>query len=231
MPDDRDTPDEREAASATPPGDPPRAPVRPHVVASPHGERNDPYYWLRDDERRDPEVLAFLNAENAYKERALAPAAGLREKLYGEIIARLKPDDASVPYFKNGFWYATRFEPGKEHPILVRHRGTRDAAEEIVLDCNERAAAGRAAGRDYYQIGTLEISPSSEWAAFCEDFVGRQSWSNHDPAADAEIAGALGSRDRVAEAVPLSGEGRGDPARHPLDLALLHVYRHIGHFK
>jgi oligopeptidase B len=176
MPDDRDTPDEREAASATPPGDPPRAPVRPHVVASPHGERNDPYYWLRDDERRDPEVLAFLNAENAYKERALAPAAGLREKLYGEIIARLKPDDASVPYFKNGFWYATRFEPGKEHPILVRHRGTRDAAEEIVLDCNERAAAGRAAGRDYYQIGTLEISPSSEWAAFCEDFVGRRQY-------------------------------------------------------
>ena len=156
--------------------DPPKAAIRPHTVASPHGERVDPYYWLRDDERQNPEVLAYLNAENAYKERALAPARPLRDKLYAEIIARLKPDDASVPYFKNGYWYATRFEPGKEHPIVVRHLGTQDAPEEIVLDGNERAAAGQAAGRDYYQIGAVEISPNSEWAAFCEDFVGRRQY-------------------------------------------------------
>ena len=156
--------------------EPPKAAIRPHTVASPHGERVDPYYWLRDDERQNPEVLAYLNAENAYKERALAPARALRDKLYAEIIARLKPDDASVPYFKNGYWYATRFEPGKEHPIVVRHFGTRDAPEEIVLDGNERAAGGQAAGRDYYQIGAIEISPNSEWAAFCEDFVGRRQY-------------------------------------------------------
>ena len=53
--------------------DPPKAAIRPHTVASPHGERVDPYYWLRDDERQNPEVLAYLNAENAYKERVLAP--------------------------------------------------------------------------------------------------------------------------------------------------------------
>jgi oligopeptidase B len=156
--------------------EPPKADIRPHIVASPHGERVDPYYWLRDDERQNPEVLAYLNAENAYKERALAPARALRDKLYAEIIGRLKPDDASVPYFKNGYWYATRFEPGKEHPIVVRHLGTRDAPEEILLDGNERAAAGQAAGRDYYQIGALEISPNSEWAALCEDFVGRRQY-------------------------------------------------------
>ncbi len=158
------------------PDAPPTAAVRPHTVASPHGARIDPYYWLRDDERRDPEVLAYLDAENAYKERMLAPVAPLREKLYTEIVARLKQDDASVPYFKNGYWYATRFEPGKEHPILVRHRGALDAPEEILLDGNERAAAGRAAGRDYYQIGWLEVSPNAEWAAFCEDFVGRRQY-------------------------------------------------------
>jgi len=156
--------------------EPPKAAVRPHTIASPHGERIDPYYWLRDDERQNPEVLAYLNAENAYKERALAAAQPLREKLYAEIIARLKQDDSSVPYFKNGYWYVTRFEPGKEHPIVVRHRGTRDASEEIVLDGNERAAAGRAAGQDYYQIGAVEISPNSEWAAVCEDFVGRRQY-------------------------------------------------------
>jgi oligopeptidase B len=156
--------------------EPPKAEVRPHIVASPHGERIDPYYWLRDDDRRDPEVLAYLNAENRYKEQALAPARPLRDKLYAEIIARLKQDDASVPYFKNGYWYASRFEPGKEHPIVVRHRGTRDAPEEIVLDGNERAAAARAAGQDYYQIGAVEISPNSEWAAVCEDFIGRRQY-------------------------------------------------------
>src|SRR6202161_3627226 len=156
--------------------DPPKAAIRPLTVASPHGERVDPYYWLRDDERQNPEVLAYLNAENAYKERALAAAQPLREKLYAEIIARLKQDDSSAPYFKNGYWYVTRFEPGKEHPIVVRHRGTRDASEEIVLDGNERAAAGRAAGQDYYQIGAVEISPNSEWAAICEDFVGRRQY-------------------------------------------------------
>ena len=59
---------------------------------------------------------------------------------------------------------------------MVRHRGTPDAPEEIMLDGNERAAAGRAAGRDYYQIGALEVSPNSEWAAFCEDFVGRRQY-------------------------------------------------------
>jgi oligopeptidase B len=156
--------------------DPPKAAVRPHTVASPHGDRVDPYYWLRDDERRDPEVLAYLNAENDYKERALAPIKPLRDKLYAEIVGRLRQDDSSVPYFKNGYWYRTRFEPGKEHPILVRHRGTPDAPEEILLDGNARAAAGRAEGRDYYQIGSLEISPNSEWAAFCEDFIGRRQF-------------------------------------------------------
>jgi oligopeptidase B len=168
--------DDPESAGFSGPVEPPKAAVRPQVVASPHGDRIDPYYWLRDDERRDPEVLAYLESENAYKERALAPARPLREKLYAEIIGRLKPDDASVPYFKNGYWYATRYEPGKEHPIVVRHRGTLEAPEEILLDGNERAAAGRAAGRDYYQIGALEISPNAEWAAICEDFVGRRQY-------------------------------------------------------
>lgn len=158
---------------------PPEAPVaavRPRVIASPHGARVDPYYWLRDDARENPEVLAYLAAENAYTERVLAPVQPLREALYAEIVARLKPDDASVPYFKNGYWYATRFEAGREHPIFTRRKGSLEAPEEIVLDGNERAAAGRAAGRDYYQIGALEISPDARYAAFCEDFVGRRQY-------------------------------------------------------
>jgi len=160
----------------TPPRSPPKAAVRPHKIASPHGERTDPYYWLRDDERRDPEVLAYLNEENAYKEQELAGVMPLREKLYGEILGRLKQDDSSVPYFKSGFWYYSRFEPGKEHPIFARRPASMESPEEVILDCNERAAAGRAAGHDYYQLGALEVSPNSRRLAICEDFIGRRQF-------------------------------------------------------
>ena len=66
-----------------------------------------------------------------------------KSKLYAEIIGRLKPDDASVPYCKHGHWYYTRFEPGKEQPIFARRKGSLDAPEQILLDANERARAGR----------------------------------------------------------------------------------------
>ena len=134
----------------------PVAAMRPHTVASPHGARTDPYYWLRDDTRQDREMLAYLNAENAYKEQQLAAIKPLENKLYGEIIARLKQDDATVPYRKHGFWYYARFEPGKEHPIFARRKGSLDAPEEVLLNANERAL-----GTDYYQIGCLEVSPNS----------------------------------------------------------------------
>jgi oligopeptidase B len=151
---------------------PPVAAVRPHVVASPHGERSDPYYWLRDDERTNPEVLAYLAAENAYRERCTAPSKPFENALYEEIIARLKQDDSSVPYRLHGYWYHTRFEPGKEHPIFARREATLEAPEEIMLDANVLAV-----GHDYYQIGALEVSPDSTWLAFCEDTVGRRQYT------------------------------------------------------
>lgn len=151
---------------------PPVAASRPHVVASPHGSRIDPYYWLRDDERTNPEVLAYLAAENAYRERCSAPLKPFENALYEEIVARLKQDDSTVPYRLHGYWYHTRFEPGKEHPIFARRKDTLEAPEEIMLDANELAA-----GHDYYQIGALEVSPDSTWLAFCEDTVGRRLYT------------------------------------------------------
>ena len=154
----------------------PLAATRPQPIASPHGTRMDPYYWLRDDAREDAEVLAYLKAENAYTERLLAAVKPLQDKLYAEIIARLKQDDATVPYRKNGYWYYTRFEPGQEHPIFARRKTSLEAPEQVILDANERAASARAAGHDYYQIGALEVSPNSAWLAFCEDTVGRREY-------------------------------------------------------
>jgi oligopeptidase B len=157
------------------PADALKAPVaaqKPYRVASPHGVRTDPYYWLRDDERTNPEVLAYLKEENAYRERSMAHAKPLENALYEEIYARLKQDDATVPYRKSGYWYSIRFEPGKEHPIFVRRKNTLEAPEEILLDANVHAV-----GHEYYRIGAMEISPDSAWLAYCEDTVGRSQFT------------------------------------------------------
>jgi oligopeptidase B len=151
---------------------PPVATVRPHAITSPFGVRTDPYYWLRDDQRADPEVLAYLREENTFQERSMARAKPLEDALYAEIIARLKQDDSTVPYRKNGYWYHTRFEPGKEHPIYARRKASLDAPEEILLDANTLAA-----GHDYYRIGAIEVSPNGQWLAFCEDTVGRRQFA------------------------------------------------------
>jgi oligopeptidase B len=151
---------------------PPFAAVRPHAVNSPFGARIDPYYWLRDDERSNPDVLAYLNAENAFRERNMRNAKPLEDALYGEIYGRLKQDDSTVPYRKNGYWYSTRFEPGQEHPIFVRRKDLAGAPEEILLDANVHAQ-----GLGYYRIGAMEISPDSQWLAFCEDTSGRRQFA------------------------------------------------------
>jgi oligopeptidase B len=151
---------------------PPIAAVRPHSVNSPNGARNDPYYWLRDDARSNPEVLAYLKQENAFRERSMLGAKPLENALYDEIIARLKQDDSTVPYRKGGFWYSTRYEPGREHPIFVRRKDSPGAPEEILLDANVHAAS-----HAYYRIGALEISLDSAWLAFCEDTTGRRQFT------------------------------------------------------
>ena len=151
---------------------PPIAAVRPHAVASPFGSRSDPYYWLRDDDRADPEMLAYLTAENTYREAVMAPHKALEEKLYQEILQRLKQDDATVPYRKSGYWYNTRFAIGQEHPIFVRRPGSIEAPEEILLDANRLAR-----GHDYYQIGALDVSPDGRWLAYCDDTVGRRQFT------------------------------------------------------
>ena len=151
---------------------PPMARCGAHTVVSPHGDRSDPYYWLRDDERKDPEVLAYLHAENAYHAQHLAAANKLEDKVYGEIVARLKQDDSTVPYRKNGYWYYIRFEPDREHPIFARRKAMSGAPEEVMLDANELSA-----GHDYYQIGEIDVSPDAQWLAYCEDTVGRRRYT------------------------------------------------------
>ena len=152
---------------------PPAAEQRPHEVTAPHGAaRRDEYYWLRDDERADPAMLAYLEAENDYADAVMAPLADSKAALYEEIVGRIKQDDSSVPYKYKDYWYYTRFEEGQEYPIHARREGSMDAPEEIMLDVNELAE-----GHDFYQVGNWKVSPDQTLLAYVEDTVGRRQFT------------------------------------------------------
>lgn len=156
---------------------PPRAARRRHAIPGPGGIREDPYYWLRDDTRSNAEILAHLRAENAYTEAVLAPVEPLRESLYAEMVARLKQDDASVPVRHRGYWYQTRYEPGRQYPIYVRRAdrgGTAAGEEQQLLDCNALAA-----GHAFFQLGSYEVSPDNRLLAYTIDTVGRRQYRLH----------------------------------------------------
>ncbi|NRA48831.1 MAG: oligopeptidase B, partial [Phaeodactylibacter sp.] len=112
----------------------PQATKQPKALTIHDDTRIDNYYWL--NERENEEVIAYLNAENDYTKGMMNHLDTFQEKLYKEIIDRLKPDDASVPYKDNGYYYITRYEKGKEYPIYSRKKGTLEAAEEIMLNAN-----------------------------------------------------------------------------------------------
>lgn len=112
--------------------------------------------------------MNYLKAENAYADSVLKPVEGLREQLFNELKSRIKEDDQSVPYFKNGYWYITRFETGKEYPIYARKKGDLNAPEEIIANVNELAA-----GKPYCQFGGYTISPDNRMMAFGVDYTGR----------------------------------------------------------
>jgi oligopeptidase B len=106
---------------------PPIAPQVPHTHEI-HGDvRDDPWYWLK--EKDDPRVREYLEAENQYADEVLAPLKPLSDRIYDEMLARIKQTDLSVPYRKNGWWYYTRTEEGKQYPIHCRREGTMDAPE------------------------------------------------------------------------------------------------------
>ncbi|HEU4773883.1 MAG TPA: prolyl oligopeptidase family serine peptidase, partial [Lysobacter sp.] len=156
------------AASITPPD----VEKRPHTVTAPHGaQRQDEYYWLRDDTRQAPAMLAYLNAENAYVDAVMAPLKAVEDTLYEEIVGRIKQDDSSVPYRQRGWWYYTRFETGQDYPVHARRHGSMDAAEQVLLDVNAMAE-----GKDYFSVGDWEVSQDNRLLAWAEDDVGRRQY-------------------------------------------------------
>jgi oligopeptidase B len=165
------------AAAAAVPAEaatPPFALQRPHEVRSANGSRNDPYFWLRDDTRKDPDVLGYLQRENDYAAAVMAPLAPLEEALFAEMRKRLKEDDSTVPTLDEGYWYYTRFEAGKQQPIHARRRGTLEAPEEVLLDGNQLAS-----GHAFYRIAGYQVSRDGKLLAYADDVVGRNQFRLH----------------------------------------------------
>ena len=146
---------------------PPVAPRRPRILEA-HGEsRVDPYYWLR--EKENPEVLAYLAAENTYADAVMRPAAALEEKVYREILGRVQESDTSAPTLYKGWWTYTRTVEGLDYEIYCRRRGSMDAPEEVLLDGNELAK-----GHEYFDLGYVERSPDENLLAYAVDLDGSE---------------------------------------------------------
>jgi len=136
-----------------------------------HGDvRIDNYFWLND--RENPEVIDYLNKENEYYNTLTADSKQFQKELFDEMKARIKEDDVSVPYLYNGYYYITRFEKGNDYPIYSRKKGSLDAKEEIMFNCNEMAK-----GQKYFQLSGLSISMDNQFATFALDTVGRRIYT------------------------------------------------------
>ncbi len=136
-----------------------------------HGDtRQDPYYWLND--RENPEVIEYLNDENKYLDTTMTHSKDFQEKLYNEMVGRIKQTDMSVPYKDNGYFYITRYEEGQEYPIHSRRKETMEAAEEIMLDVNQLAK-----GYDYYAVAGRSVSPDNKLLIYGEDTLSRRIYT------------------------------------------------------
>ncbi len=136
-----------------------------------HGDtRIDNYYWL--NKRDNPKVIDYLKAENEYTKERLKHTEKFQEKLFNEIVGRIKQTDESVPYKNNGYYYYTRYEEGKEYPIYCRKKENLEANEEILINVNEMAK-----GYSYYQLTGLSVSMDNKLLSFGVDTVSRRKYT------------------------------------------------------
>ncbi|HUQ94087.1 MAG TPA: S9 family peptidase [Bryobacteraceae bacterium] len=136
-----------------------------------HGEtRIDDYFWLRDGDRAD--IVAYLEAENAYTEEVLRPVEALRQELYDEMLSRIQQSDRSAPMLIDGYFYYTRTVEGSAYPIYCRRQGSLDHAEEIILDLNELAK-----GEPYLSLGNITVSPDHRLLAYALDLAGDEVYT------------------------------------------------------
>jgi oligopeptidase B len=130
----------------------------------------DDYHWLRGKD--DPQVIAHLEAENAYTESVLAHLKPLEDTIYAEMLGRIKQTDLSVPARKGEYWYYSRTEEGKQYPYLCRRRGSMDADEQVLLDLNAMAE-----GHPFLSLGAYVVSDDANWLAYSVDTTGYRQYT------------------------------------------------------
>tara|TARA_B110000003_G_scaffold51688_2_gene50849 strand:- start:10456 stop:12651 length:2196 start_codon:yes stop_codon:yes gene_type:complete len=227
---DMKTPEYVTQASALPTA--PDAAEKPHTTDI-HGlQLQDDYFWMRlSDEQKaakesddqTTEVVDYLKAENAYTKEAMAPTEGLQEKIYEEIVGRIKKDDESVPVLDKGYWYYSRYEEGKEYPYSCRKKGSMDAAEEVMLD-----QPSMAEGHNYFAIGGRSVSPDNNLLVYGVDTISRRQYTLYikDLATGEEFA------DRIPETTGGATWANDNKTlfytkKDPLTLRSSQVYRHV----
>src|ERR1700730_14709538 len=178
-----------------------------------HGDvRVDDYVWMRD--REDPDVTAYLSAENVYTDAVMKPTEGFQESLYAEMLARIKEDDQTVPYRRRGFFYYSRTEKGKQYPIYCRKAGGLDAPEQVMLDLNALAV-----GHPFLALGAASVSDDGRLLAYTTDLTGFREYTLH--VKDLETGALLPERVEKVSAVTGAAAPRGptcaarSPTRSP----------------
>ena len=149
---------------------PPKAKKIPKILEIHGDERQDPYFWLK--ERENPEVIQYLEEENAYAEAVMKDTEDFQQLLFDEMKARYKKDDESLPYFFNEYWYIVRFEKGKEHPLFTRKFQTLENEEELLLDVNLLAE-----GQKFFEVGSVAVSPNNKLMSYSSDNMGRRIYA------------------------------------------------------
>lgn len=138
---------------------PPRAQIIPDTFTNFGKQRIDPYFWMKD--KSNPEVIRYIEAENAYTDTVMASTKDLQDKIYNEILGRIKEDDQSYPVLSNGYYYFTRTEKAKQYAVYLRQKGSVKAPEETLFDVNQMAA-----GKQAFMFGGYDISPDNSKAAY-----------------------------------------------------------------
>ena len=148
----------------------PKAKKKEHKLEKFNDVRIDNYFWLNN--REDKEVIDYLNEENDYLNEETKHTKKFQDDLFNEMKSRIKEDDESVPYKKDGYFYLTQFKKGKEYPIYKRRKETLDSADEILFDVNEMAE-----DHSYYQLGGISISTNNNIASFGVDTISRRIYT------------------------------------------------------
>lgn len=151
---------------------PPAAKKVPKSMTTNGDTRVDNYFWLR--EKSNPEVMSYLEAENAYTAAYMKPTEAFQEKLYQEMLGRIKQTDTNVPYKLGDYYYYSRTEQGKQYPIFCRKRGSLDAKEEVTLDVNELAK-----GQKFMAVGAYQVSDDGNLLAYTTDNTGYRQYALH----------------------------------------------------